>query len=121
MRGANPITFADIKLLFTLRHLTESEIRDFVLDGYLEAAQLDKSYPNFDAATLRCCCVESSRILERINGASIDAQVGRFNQKLLLDDKWHMKEVFPKLEKKGSGPTRRLATANVVCRKTEHC
>ncbi|KAK3707594.1 hypothetical protein LTR37_012089 [Vermiconidia calcicola] len=94
---ANPGALPGIKSLFALRGISDIRVRDTNVEKTVEKLKADKQWPNFPARTHDNSCVQISRMLEHFNAALAGAQLGKVNRRLLEDDKWHMKDEFPKL------------------------
>ena len=96
--GVNPITFPGIKFLFNLRNIDDIKVRDTHLETQMMSVEQNDSFPNFQPGTQQWAYVELTRILEHLNAALADAQQGKVNKKLLADDEWHLKDVYPALD-----------------------
>lgn len=95
---ANPTTLPGVKFLFTLRGVTDIKLRDTALDSALEDIRERERKPDFTQNLKDRWYIKLERIFEHLNAALVDAQAGRVNRKLLDDDEWHLKEVFPHLD-----------------------
>lgn len=95
---ANPVLLPGLRVLFSLRGITDIVVRDLELEKEFEKLKKDVEYPRFAEMSKKACVVQITRALEHFNTAIAGAQKGMVNQKLLDDPKWHMKSVFPVME-----------------------
>lgn len=89
---ANPIALPGLKVLFTLRGITDIKVRDLRLEQDVEEAKKDKEYPTFSVKSRSACVVKLAEVLERFNVALANAQQGCLDKKILEDPEWHLKE-----------------------------
>jgi len=94
----NPSALAGMKVLFALRGISDISVHDPELEKLIIKSKESPDWPKFSVGTKQYCHVKLERILEHFNIALADAQVGKVNRKLLEDDEWHVKEVFPTIE-----------------------
>ena len=87
-----------IKLLFSLRGIDDIRVLDTDLDKKMVELKKEKSYPDFAKNSAEECYVKLSNVLEHLNAALLDAQNGKVNKKLLVDNEWHMRDVFPTVD-----------------------
>lgn len=95
---ANPLQLPGMKVLFTLRGVTDIELRCRDLDKDFEEAQKDKEFPNFSEKSRKACVTKLVKVFKHFNQALADAQQGRVNKKMLNDPEWHLKDVFPTID-----------------------
>lgn len=92
IQSSNPGQIPGMKILFTLRGISDIKLRDTELEEdleYLRDGERKKKLQKLAAA------------LQHINKALADAQDGKVNHKLLLNNGWHEWDVFPTLEHDG--------------------
>lgn len=86
-----------IKLLFSLRNITDIKIRETSLEEDLEELKSRASYPEFDKQTRSWCLVKLSQMLDHVNLALSLAQKGDVNREMMEDDWWHLGDTWPRL------------------------
>lgn len=96
--NANPAMLPGIRFLFRLRRISDIKLRDTDLEKELEKLKEDKAYPEFPSGSKSDCLMKLERILEHFNTALSEAQNGKVNKKMLDDDDWHLKDVFPTMD-----------------------
>lgn len=95
----NPVKLPGIRTLFSLRGITDIKFCDLLLDQNLERLKKDKRYPDgFPVESRDEAIVSLERIMKHFNAALADAQTGKVNTKMLMDDEWQTRDEFPVIE-----------------------
>lgn len=99
IRSANPMVLPGIKLLFSLRNITDIKIRETSLEEDLEELKSRASYPDFAKQTRAWCLIKLAQMLDHVNLALSLAQKGEVNREMMEDDWWHLEDTWPELMK----------------------
>ncbi|KAF2478920.1 hypothetical protein BDY17DRAFT_349920 [Neohortaea acidophila] len=97
IRSANPMVLPGIKLLFSLRNISDIKIHETSLEEDLEELKSRALYPDFAKQTRAWCLVKLSQMLDHVNLALSLAQKGEVNREMMEDDWWHLEDTWPKL------------------------
>ncbi|KAK5739214.1 hypothetical protein LTR17_005515 [Elasticomyces elasticus] len=98
MRSANPASISGMKELFSLRGVTDIQIKDEVLEDRFQTVKALAAYPDFPADSRDACFVTVHKALQHFNLALAEAQKGNIQDEILEDDEWHLAKEFPSLE-----------------------
>ncbi|KAK5682753.1 hypothetical protein LTS10_005883 [Elasticomyces elasticus] len=98
MRSANPASISGMKELFSLRGVTDIQIKDEVLEDRFQTVKALAAYPDFPADSRNACFVTVHKALQHFNLALAEAQKGNIQDEILEDDEWHLAKEFPSLD-----------------------
>lgn len=95
LRHSNPVAMPGMRALFSLRGISDIKVRDTEIESELRSIKEKNPNLQFEPGSPGFYFVSLEKIIAHFNAALVEAQAGNVNQKMLDDNKWHMKEPYP--------------------------
>ena len=92
---ANPVLIPGMKAIMQLRGITDILIRDIPMEEKVAEFQKGGTSNYAQDVESRKRVLQLARAYEHFNAALKDMQIGKINQGLLDDPKWHTRDEFP--------------------------